>query len=364
MIRAHFTPAADLSAVVVELKEKLRAERDGGSVGYYHLPQTMLPVTEEINNWLSHHPMIKENRLKDVVVLGIGGSSLGPKAVDAMLNHSAHRNSIRLTFLENLDPLATMVALRHIDAKNSLFLVISKSGSTIETLSLFKVVLTHFGIALEKSHERVIYITDEGSALDQLGQMNGNQVFHIPVNVGGRFSVLSPVGLVPMALLGYDIKALLEGSRRMIERHFSGECETILTKAATIARESIERPITVLFSYASSLSYFNSWFVQLWGESLGKIDANGRHVGLTPVGLVGSVDQHSFLQLLMEGPRDKRVTIIKVIDFGAQMVIPSISIPGLEKADFANGRLMAEVINAQADATMEALQKVGVPVDL
>jgi len=119
----------------------------------------------------------------------------------------------------------------------------------------------------------------------------------------------------------------------------------------------------VLFSYADALGDLTKWYVQLWGESLGKIDAVGTNVGLTPIGLIGSVDQHSFLQLLIEGPKDKSVTFIHIEDFANNLTIPSISLPHIEKTDFVNSLPFNTLINAQCDATRQSLVQSGIDVD-
>ena len=121
--------------------------------------------------------------------------------------------------------------------------------------------------------------------------------------------------------------------------------------------------MNVLFSYSSLLDEFNNLYVQLWGESLGKIDKKGKRVGLTPIGLLGSIDQHSFLQLLIEGPKDKTVTFIKVKNFESSLKIPNLTLPYLEKTDFVNNKLFNDLINAQCDATKESVIRSGIDVD-
>ncbi len=137
-----------------------------------------------------------------------------------------------------------------------------------------------------------------------------------------------------------------------------------MQKAHCYVTQSKRAPINVLFSYAGAFNAFNDWYVQLWGESLGKVNEIGEHCGMTPVGLIGSIDQHSFLQLLIEGPRDKTVTMIKVKDFQKDLKIPNISLKYLEKTDFVNGITFNDLINAQCDATMQSIIKQGISVDL
>jgi glucose-6-phosphate isomerase len=163
--------------------------------------------------------------------------------------------------------------------------------------------------------------------------------------------------------LGYDIEKLLEGAGLLRESFFSKEEDTLCRKAFYYALNHEEIPINVLFSYSSAFKYFNDWYVQLWGESLGKINIDGTKVGLTPIGIIGSVDQHSFLQLIIEGAGDKSVTMIKVKNFANDITIPDISLPYLEKNDFINTHSFTELINAQCDATMQSIIDQNISVD-
>jgi len=248
----------------------------------------------------------------------------------------------------------------------TLFIVISKSGGTIETTSHLKFILHTFDIELDSEafKNQFVFITDENSPLDKFGKDFGVKRFYIPSNVGGRFSVFSPVGLLPLHLLGYDIAKLLEGANSLKESFFAKKEETLCKKALFYATNKEEYVTNVLFSYASAFKYFNDWYVQLWGESLGKVDIDGSRVGLTPIGIIGSVDQHSFLQLIIEGPMDKSVTMIKVKNFGSDIKVPDISLPYLDKVNFINNHSFEELINAQCDATMESIKDQNVPVDM
>jgi len=174
------------------------------------------------------------------------------------------------------------------------------------------------------------------------------------------------VGLVPLALAGHDVEGLLEGARAMHDLFFDGEGDPhgIIGKAKTYARNGGKQNINVLFAYASAFEQLSKWYVQLWGESLGKINKGGDRVGLTPIGIIGSVDQHSFLQLVMEGPLDKSVTFLKLKNFPEDITIPHITLKHLEKTDFINGRSFQELITAQCDATKEAVEHAGAMVDL
>ncbi len=344
-----------------ELYDLLAQEARSGEVGYYALPDDEVGLCDAIDAWRSECA----ERYRNIVVVGIGGSSLGTKAIDTLLAHTPERNDKRLLFLENVDPIAQRTVLEGISFEESLFIVISKSGSTIETTSHFKYLLGHYGVGLDERRfrEHFLFITDAGSPLDRFGNDYGVRVFHIPHNVGGRFSVLSAVGLVPLALLGYDIRALLLGAKGLKDSFFAQKEDLLLRKAAYYAAHKEEVPINVLFSYAEAFREFNAWYVQLWAESLGKIDRNGKRTGLTPIGLIGSVDQHSFLQLIVEGPKNKTVTMLKVEEFGLKSEIPDISLPYLEGTDYINTHTFDELLNAQCDATMQSIMEQGVSVD-
>ncbi len=344
------------------LYERIEKEAESGEVGYYRLPDDEAGLCDAIDAWMKRSEF---DWVRDIVVVGIGGSSLGTKAIDSLLAHTERRNRRRLRFLENVDPIEQQAITKSLRLEESLFIVISKSGSTIETTSHFKYLLEHFGVSFEdESFKRhFLFITDGGSPLDRFGGEYGLQVFHIPHNVGGRFSVLSAVGLVPLALAGYDIRALLAGAKALKDSFFAGNKDSLLKKATHYAVERERFSINVLFSYGSAFREFNSWYVQLWAESLGKIDASGNRTGLTPVGLIGSVDQHSFLQLIIEGPKNKTVTMIEVDDFGIHPKIPEISLPYLEKTDYINGKGFDTLLNAQCDATMRSIIDQGISVD-
>jgi glucose-6-phosphate isomerase len=144
---------------------------------------------------------------------------------------------------------------------------------------------------------------------------------------------------------------------------FRGKTKEILEKACFMFRNRDRYTMNVLFVYANALEDFAKWYMQLWAESLGKRDAEGEQVGLTPIGLTGSADQHSFLQLILEGPENKTVTFITVEDFENDLAIPQMTLPHIEKSDFINGRSFGELINAQCDATMESIENINIPTD-
>lgn len=346
--------------------EKISYEKESAEIGYYTLFESQKETVDEIKNYISTNELINGGTLKNIVIVGTGGSSLGAKAVDCMLKHRANRNEIELIFLENCDPINLTFVLKNVKREETLFIMISKSGSTIETASITKYLFQRYELNFSEDaiKRHFCVITDPNSPLDNFAKNNSIKAFYMPKNVGGRFSVFTAVGLLPLAILGYDIKKILEGSEGISKRFFTRAFPELINKAQYYAKYATQNSINVLFSYSSSLKELNAWYVQLWGESLGKINKQNIRVGLTPVGLVGSVDQHSFLQLIVQGPKDKSVTFIKVLDFEDESAIPEIKIPNLESTNYINGKKMQTLINAQCDATSETLIEQGVAVDL
>ncbi len=328
--------------------------KEQGEIGYYDLPNQNVEKILNFSNSITK---------RNIVIIGIGGSSLGTKAVYDFLRYSKKTDK-KLHFCESTDPVLLNSTFNHLDLKDTLFLIISKSGSTIETVSIFKYILTK----VELSRGNFVIISDKGSPLENLAIDKGLPYFEIPQNVGGRFSVLSTVGLVPLAIIGVDIQKLLDGAKKIKDSFFNKKSAftDIVTKASFYAKNVTKYNVNCLFSYSESLRSFNDWYIQLWGESLGKRQRHSYlNVGLTPIGLIGPTDQHSFLQLIIEGTRDKSVTFVKVKDFDVHMQIPDISIPHLEKLDFINNTDFSSLINKQADSIIESLAKKGdIPLDI
>jgi len=322
--------------------EKVLQEFESEAIGYYHLPEDSLKFYE----------IDFDVDFDEVVIIGIGGSSLGSKAIYEMIKYKYPLKKI--IFLENPDPIDLDSKFKTI--KNPLFFVISKSGKTIETISIFKKVIKHFN--LKKGVKNLKIITDKSSPLEKFANEWDLEVFNIPKNVGGRFSVLSAVGMVPLKAAGVDIVKILNGARDFRDKFFEMKETHLLKKASFYAENYKKYPINVMFAYGTILNAFKEWFVQLFGESLGK---NGKEI--MPVGHIGSIDQHSFLQLLMEGMGRKTITFVKIENFETNLKIPDIKLPYLESTDFVNGRDFEELINKECEATKEALLAKEYPID-
>lgn len=349
-----------------KMKEAFNAisqEYQSGEVGYYNLPHDSQELIVEVDVFLKNNTLLSSDKITNIAVIGIGGSSLGIKAINSLLASKNHTKR-QLHFFENSDPIDISRKLKMLKKENTIFIVISKSGSTIETTSIFKTIISHYSLDLQDlDRERVIVITGKGSSLSKFANHYNITQFNISDNVGGRFSVLSAVGIVPLSLAGYDTQSLLRGAEEFLNRFFNRLENHLLEKACFLYEHNKKQSINVLFSYANDLENFTKWYVQIWGESLGKVDKSKHSVGGTPIGLIGSVDQHSFLQLLIEGPKDKTVTFISIKNFENDLKIPDISLKHIEKTNFINNMKYNTLINAQCDATKESLKQSGVAVD-
>ena len=329
-------------------------KKETKSIGYYTLPE------QDITHIEAYCKTIPDE-IESIAVIGIGGSSLGAKAVYEFLR-PAEKLQRKLFFFESTDPINIKDLLQEIDTHKTHFLVISKSGTTVETFAIYKYIL------LQQNNPKCFtFITDPNSALEKYAKSIDANVLHLPNNVGGRFSVLSVVGLVPLALCGIDIQALLKGAFTVKKSFFEdGYLHNILLqKSLFYATNHAKYHINCLFAYSESLKYFCEWYVQLWGESLGKRQRHSAfHVGLTPIGLIGPKDQHSFLQLIMEGTRDKSVTFIQIEDFEDKIEIPNTSLAHLEELDTLNALHFSDLINMQCNSVIEALEEEkNIPID-
>jgi len=262
-----------------------------------------------------------------------------------------------LLFLETVDPLEIKHSLRSTNLNDTHFIITSKSGNTIETISLFK----YLNSLVEIDSSNCTIISEATSNLSKFANNNNIKVFELSENVGGRFSVFSVVGLVPLAMVGVDIDNLLNGCKRVSDSFFDQKdyYKPIIRKARFLVENKGRFNINAIFSYSSSLESFNKWYVQLWAESLGKININNTRQALTPIALIGPVDQHSFLQLIIDGVRDKTVTFIKIDNLKDDTVIPKSINNKFNDLDFEyiEGLSFNELLNKQADATIKSVEE-------
>jgi glucose-6-phosphate isomerase len=310
-----------------------------------------------------------------VLVLGIGGSALGTKVLlDALrpaawneLDDEGRDFFPRLTVLENVDPTSVSAALRRIDPRRVLVNVASKSGGTAETMAQYLVVRAWLDDALgPAAYRHLVFTTDpERGALRELAAREGIATLTVPPAVGGRFSVLSPVGLLPAALVGVDIGELLGGARAALAQAANDELlqnPAALYAAMQWAADTwLGARLHVLMPYTDRLRQLVEWYRQLWAESLGKrIDRRGQpvHVGPTPLGAVGATDQHSQVQLFMEGPFDKTVAFVVVDDLGVDVPIPALADLPTDLA-YLPGHTLGALLRAEYEATAAALARMG-----
>jgi len=316
-------------------------------------------------------------RAEHFVVLGVGGAALGSKALQSSLRHSLYntlsadaRGGPTMHFLDNVDPDQTSELLNWLDLKKTVFNVITKSGSTTETMShflLFRQALADVVGEANLAKHLVVTTDPEKGMLRSYTTDADLRSLPIPTNLGGRFSVFSAVGLLPAAVAGIDIDELLEGARLM-DTHFKtaspGYNMVFLNTALHyLMLTENNRTITVLMPYAYALRDIADWFRQLWAESLAKkqnITGSAIKVGLTPVKSLGATDQHSQLQLYMEGPPDKYIVFLGVNEYRSEIIIPPLS-GAPESLAYLGGCSMANLIQAEQRGTELALAEAGCP---
>ncbi len=310
-----------------------------------------------------------------LVVLGIGGSALGTRALYPALCppfHGHHPGSAdrgaRLIVADNVDPRGFDSILDEVDPHRTTFNVISKSGETAETMSQYLIVrdrlLKVLG-AVDYSR-RVVMTTDaDAGALRQIVNDEGFRALAIPSGVSGRYSVLSAVGLFPAAVAGIDVNELLAGAAAMDERCSAPSLfenpAYLLGAVHYLAHVARQKSVHVMMPYSDALAGLAAWSAQLLAESLGKeLDLDGRvvHNGLTPLCAIGASDQHSLLQLFVEGPNDKIITFVRVEDHGVRLEIPQ-GYGDLESVGYLGGRTLGELLNLEQRATEIALAARG-----
>jgi len=356
----------ELGPKAMVIAASIEARRQKGELGFYQLPydtKTATAVAELADSF--------QGKCDDFVVLGIGGSALGATALFRALCHPLHNllskskrgGRPRVFVLDNIDPTSVKSVLDFINPKKTVFNVITKSGSTAETLSQFLIVreMLEEKIGKESVAEHIVVTTGEGP-LKALAKQASYPLLSVPENVGGRFSVFGPVGLFPAAMFGVDIADLLAGARDMDERcktdrlwqnpaYLSGALHYLAD-----VRKGLS--INVMMPYSDALLQVAVWFRQLWAESLGKAkNLSGKivNVGQTPVVALGATDQHSQLQLYSEGPFNKMIAFLLVENHGAKMPIP----PQAKQSEFAYlGRhSLEEMMKIEAESTRLALTK-------
>ncbi len=366
----HGLTEAELDAATAQAGQAIAAvqqRRQGGDLRWMELPYADTSAVEQLAGEI-------RDQFDNFVVLGIGGSALGNIAVNTALNGPFYnsdnqRTHPRLFVLDNSDPEFNAGLLQVIDPARTAFNVITKSGSTGETLSsflFFRDVVQH-AVGGDKLKDHFILTTDPAKGpLRDLVNREGFRSLPVPEGVGGRFSVLSPVGLLSAAVTGIDIKQLLAGAAFADE--ITREADAWQNPAAMGALvqyllygKGVD--IVVMMPYAQRLKDVADWFAQLWSESLGKkVDRTGAvvNVGPTPVKALGATDQHSQVQLYAEGPFNKLVNFLRVERFATEGALPA-AYENMDAFSYLAGHSFAELINAEHEATAIALTEAGKP---
>ena len=299
--------------------------------------------------------------VKDVVVLGIGGSALGPRAIgDALRPFFAH-NKPHLHVIDNVDPDLIAELEDHIELQTTLFIVITKSGGTAETLSQYFYFREKIDSARLDPKEHFVFITDPHvGLLRKIYQEEGIPTFDVPPNVGGRFSVLTAVGLLPAALMGMDIEAMLAGARTMRDQFLHSKLERNTPyHLASIVFDQYKkgRSNVVFMPYKAHLRTVGDWYAQLLAESTGKLNANGENVGMTPIVATGVTDQHSQLQLYAQGPDDKQFIFLTKTREKEDQIIPAPT--DNEKTKMLHGISFGALLQTEYQGTAASLDELG-----
>ncbi len=363
---------SDLAALGGDLTKAFNSVEQGkgkGMMGWADLPTNQDDIVEDI---LETAKDIRKN-YEYFVVLGIGGSALGPIAAFQAICH-LHYNDLpkrkrkgpKFYVEDNVDPERMEALLDVIDVEKTMFNVITKSGSTSETMTQYLIINDILTKKLgDKAKDHIIATTSKSAGnLIKIAVKEEYKTFYIPDGVGGRFSELCPVGLLPAAVVGIDIKALLAGAKFMMEQCDSDNAKknpALMAAALQHMAMGKGKNIGVMMPYADGLKFIADWYAQLWAESLGKnktLDGKDCNVGQTPVKSLGVTDQHSQVQLYAEGPFDKVITFIGVDEYRSDVKIPN----GCEEypnVNFLCEHSMNELIQAERMATEYAVTKAG-----
>ncbi len=343
----------------------LEARRKAGELPFYDLPQEKDTVKR-----IQEYAEKNRTKFRNVVVLGIGGSALGIIALRDALKplhwnerSDEDRDAPRLFVPDNPDPEYLGAVMDVCDPAETLYNVITKSGSTAETIAAFGAILGPVKKALGKEYrDHLVFTTDPAKgALRQIAREEGISTFSIPSGVGGRFSVMTSVGLLPAALLGIDLDELLRGANEQREKVFNREFDknpgAAFALLQYLSHTQRGQNIHVMMPYSNALFRTADWFRQLWAESLGKknnLKGETVNQGPTPVAALGSTDQHSQVQLYVEGPNDKTFTFVIPQSYRRTVKVGK-HYPDIETVDYLSGEDIGSLLRAEGEATQRAL---------
>jgi len=321
-------------------------------IGFFDLMNSDLSDVKALGRYASG--------FEDILILGIGGSALGPRTIiDSLMPFHNYTGKPRVFIYDNVDPM-TLSRILNIISPSALINVITKSGSTAETIASFMILWQWLKEHSLRAEDHLIITTDpEKGNLRKIAAKYGIRSLPIEPNVVGRYSVLSPVGLLLAEALGIDSEEMLRGAKDIHIRCMNPDLEQNPALFFSVCIYQMcrlkGRNITVIMPYADRLKPFSEWFCQLWAESLGK---DGK--GLTPYPSVGTTDQHSQLQLWMEGPEDKVVVFLAIDDYGAEIEIPEV-FGDMEGIGYLGGNNLSELIKIEQEASEIALTKSARP---
>jgi glucose-6-phosphate isomerase len=360
-----------IGSVAAQAFSAVAAARGTGWLRWTKLPGATVTADRCLKLWAE-----RAGSFDNLVVIGIGGSALGTIALKSALCHPFHnelpgseRSGARVYVLDNADPVRCSGLLEMLDPRRTLFNVITKSGSTAETAAQFLVARELVEKTVGESWPaHFVFTTDaERGDLRALAGDAGVAALEVPDGVGGRFSVLSAVGLFPAAAMGIDVRGLLAGAAQMDARCHSGDWSLNPALALGALLWGLDvlkgKRIHVLMPYASALADFADWYRQLWAESLGKnrsLDGQECSVGPTPVKALGATDQHSQVQLYTEGPADKAFVFLAVLDPGRETFVPA-TYPDRPAFGYLGGHGLGELLDAERRGTEVALTAAGRP---
>jgi glucose-6-phosphate isomerase len=349
---------------LAKVRKTLELQKEDHRVGFFEIPgsaKDLRPVLALARDLKRKH--------KTLVVIGIGGSDLGARAIMHALG--VRGDGMNVEFIGgNTDPEEIAALLDRIDLRQSVLNIVSKSGDTIEPMSAFLTLRDRLiaRVGEKKHRDQVVATTDEkAGTLRQIASREGYRTLPVPARIGGRFSALTPVGLFPAACADIPVREMILGAKEVDDVFWNAAVKDNgpLVFAGLHHDAYVRRfqHISVLMPYSEALREFGFWFRQLWAESLGKkVDRAGRlvHHGLTPIAALGATDQHSQVQLYNEGPADKILTFIEVARFRHDFPLPN-PYPDIEGTAYMAGHDFTEIIHAERKATAMALARCGRP---
>ncbi len=292
----------------------------------------------------------KIKKHEKVLVLGVGGSSLGGKTLTSLKNQN------KVQFLESIDTSTIHHALNEVDLKNTFFLVISKSGETIETICQTLIILDKIkSNKIEHFAQNFLFITENDSnSIAKIAKKIGAEIFHHPQNIGGRFSCFCVTGLLPALICDIDARKILEGAKIALSDFLKDKNNFVFKScAAQIALYRQGFKNNVVMPYIDILKNFTDWYRQLWAESLGK-----NCFGSTPINSMGTVDQHSQLQLYLEGPKDKFFTFFTLKNHPHDLTVHDLK----DCETLFGGKKLSQIVKIEQETTIETLNRKKLPI--